>query len=293
MLLYRVAEEVHVNPDEVVAVGAAIQAGILAGDVKDVVLLDVTPLSLGLETLGGVMTKLIERNTTIPTSKSQVFSTAADGQTSVEIHVLQGDRAMASDNRTLGRFHLTDIPSAPRGIPQVEVTFDIDANGIVNVSAKDKGSGKVQKITITASSGLNKEEVEKMQKDAEAHAADDKNKREMAEVRNEADSLVYQAEKMLKESGDKADEALKGKIEAGVKETKDAIAANDVNKMKSAKEKLQQAVMELGSKNYAQPGAGQPGAQPGPDAQAQGNANEPENKKDDGKTVDADFEEVK
>jgi molecular chaperone DnaK len=183
--------------------------------------------------------------------------------------------------------------NAPRGIPQVEVTFDIDANGIVNVSAKDKGSGKVQKITITASSGLNKEEVEKMQKDAEAHAADDKNKREMAEVRNEADSLVYQAEKMLKESGDKADEALKGKIEAGVKETKDAIAANDVNKMKSAKEKLQQAVMELGSKNYAQPGAGQPGAQPGPDAQAQGNANEPENKKDDGKTVDADFEEVK
>ncbi len=284
-----------VNPDEVVAVGAAIQAGVLGGDVKDVVLLDVTPLSLGLETLGGVMTKLIERNTTIPTSKSQVFSTAADGQTSVEIHVLQGDRAMASDNRTLGRFHLTDIPSAPRGIPQIEVTFDIDANGIVNVSAKDKGTGKSQKITITASSGLNKEEVEKMQKDAEAHAADDKAKRESAEVRNEADSLVYQAEKMLKESGDKADAALKSKIEASVKETKDSIAANDINKMKSAKEKLQQAVMELGSKAYAQqggPAGAAPQGQPGPDAQAQGQS-EPENKKDDGKTVDADFEEVK
>jgi molecular chaperone DnaK len=269
--------------------------GVLGGDVKDVVLLDVTPLSLGLETLGGVMTKLIERNTTIPTSKSQVFSTAADGQTSVEIHVLQGDRAMASDNRTLGRFHLTDIPSAPRGIPQIEVTFDIDANGIVNVSAKDKGTGKSQKITITASSGLNKEEVEKMQKDAEAHAADDKAKRESAEVRNEADSLVYQAEKMLKESGDKADATLKSKIEASVKETKDAIAANDINKMKSAKEKLQQAVMELGSKAYAQqggPAGAAPQGQPGPDAQAQGQS-EPENKKDDGKTVDADFEEVK
>ncbi len=203
---------------------------------------------------------------------------------------------MAADNRTLGRFHLTDIPSAPRGVPQVEVTFDIDANGIVNVSAKDKGTGKSQKITITSSSGLSKEEVEKMQKDAEAHAADDKNKREIAEVRNEADSLVYQAEKMLKDAGEKVEADLKAKIEAGVKETKDAIAANDLNKMKSAKEKLQQAVMELGSKAYTTAGSGPAGAasQPGPDAQAQaqeGAAEEP--KKDDGKTVDADFEEVK
>ena len=194
-----------VNPDEVVAIGAAVQAGVLSGEVKDLLLLDVTPLSLGIETLGGVMTKLIDRNTTIPTRKSEVFSTAADGQTSVEVHVMQGERPMARDNRTLGKFHLDGIPPAPRGVPQIEVTFDIDANGIVNVQAKDKGTGKEQKITITASSGLSKEEVDRMMKDAESHQADDKQRREEVETRNRADQAVYAAEKFLKESGEKLD----------------------------------------------------------------------------------------
>ena len=192
-----------VNPDEVVAVGAAVQAGVLAGEVKDLLLLDVTPLSLGIETLGGVMTTLIPRNTTIPTRKSEMFSTAADSQTSVEVHVLQGERPMARDNRTLGRFHLDGIPPAPRGVPQIEVTFDIDANGIVNVSAKDKGTGKEQKITITASSGLSKDEVDRMMREAEAHADDDKRRKEEVETRNQADQAVYGAEKMLKDMGDK------------------------------------------------------------------------------------------
>ena len=192
-----------VNPDEVVAIGAAVQAGVLAGDVKDLLLLDVTPLSLGIETLGGVMTTLIPRNTTIPTRKSEIFSTAADSQTSVEVHVLQGERPLARDNRTLGRFHLVGIPPAPRGVPQIEVTFDIDANGIVNVSAKDLGTGKEQKITITASSGLSKDEVDRMMKDAESHADEDKKRREEIETRNRADQAVYAAERFLKDMGDK------------------------------------------------------------------------------------------
>ncbi|HVN67514.1 MAG TPA: molecular chaperone DnaK, partial [Candidatus Sulfotelmatobacter sp.] len=212
-----------VNPDEVVAIGAAIQGGVLAGEVKEMVLLDVTPLTLGIETLGGVMTPLIERNMTIPTSKSQVFSTAADGQTSVEVHVLQGERPMAADNRTLGRFHLDGIPPAPRGIPQVEVTFDIDANGILNVKAKDKGTSKEQKITITASSGLSKEEIEKMKKAAEAHEAEDKKKRDEVDTRNQADAMAYSAEKTMKEAGDKVDAPTKEKVEKAIAATRKAL----------------------------------------------------------------------
>ncbi|HEX9664731.1 MAG TPA: molecular chaperone DnaK, partial [Patescibacteria group bacterium] len=241
---------VSVNPDEVVALGAAVQAGVLQGEVKDVLLLDVTPLSFGIETLGGVMTKLIERNTTIPTSKSQVFSTAADNQTSVEIHVLQGERGMAQDNKTLGRFILSGIPPAPRGIPQVEVSFDIDANGILNVSAKDKATGKEQKITITASSGLSKDEVEKMQKDAELHEEDDKKKKELIETRNLADTMVYTTEKMLKEAGDKVTADEKKDIEdklAAVKTVKDG---DDLEVIKKASDDLSQAAQKVGAKMY-------------------------------------------
>jgi molecular chaperone DnaK len=261
-----------VNPDEVVAVGAAIQAGVLAGEVKDLLLLDVTPLSLGIETLGGVMTALIQRNTTIPTRKSETFSTAADSQTSVEVHVLQGERQLARDNRTLGRFQLVGIPPAPRGVPQIEVTFDIDANGMVNVSAKDQGTGKEQKITITASSGLSKDEVDRMMRDAEAHAEDDKKRREEIETRNRADQAVYGAEKMLQETGDKLAASDKAAVESAVTALKSALEANDAAAMTRAMEQLTQAQHKAAEAIYKQagaapgsagPGAGEPGAASG------------------------------
>ncbi|HTK59749.1 MAG TPA: Hsp70 family protein, partial [Candidatus Baltobacteraceae bacterium] len=250
---------VSVNPDEVVAIGAAVQGGVFQGDVKDVLLLDVTPLSLGLETLGGVSTKLIERNTTIPTAKTQVFSTAADNQPGVEIHVLQGEREMASDNKSLGRFMLDGIPPAPRGVPQVEVTFDIDANGILNVKAKDKASGKEQKITITASSGLSKDEVEKMKKDAEAHAAEDKAKREAVDLKNNAETMVYTTEKMLKDMGEKMKpedkKALEEKVEE-LKKVKDSGVAADIKK---AADELTNLAQRIGGEMYKeqQPAAGE------------------------------------
>ena len=256
-----------VNPDEVVAMGAAIQGGILGGDVKDVLLLDVTPLSLGIETLGGVFTKLIDRNTTIPTRKSQIFSTAADNQTAVSIHVLQGEREMASQNRTLGRFDLVGIPPAPRGVPQIEVTFDIDANGIVHVSAKDLGTGKEQKIRIESSSGLSEDEINNMVKDAEAHAEEDKREKERVETRNEADTLAYSTEKTLKEHGDKISEEERQQIETAIGELKSAMESNDATQMKEKIEALKQASYKLAEEMYKNAGAG---AEGGPESGAEG-----------------------
>jgi molecular chaperone DnaK len=275
-----------VNPDEVVAVGAAIQGGVLKGDVKDVLLLDVTPLSLGIETLGGVMTKLIEKNTTVPTKKSQVFSTAADSQPAVSIHVLQGEREMATNNKTIGRFELNDIPPAPRGVPQIEVTFDLDANGILHVSAKDLGTNKEQSIRITASSGLTEAEIEKMKKDAELHADEDKKRKAVIEARNHADSMVHMAEKSLKDLGDKVDASTKGNVENEISKVKKAMESEDAEAIKAATESLTQASHKLAELMYAQ--ASQGGA-PGADAGAAGG----KKGKDDDDVVDADFEEVK
>ena len=265
-----------VNPDEVVAIGAAIQAGVLAGEVKDLLLLDVTPLSLGIETLGGVMTTLIPRNTTIPTRKSETFSTAADSQTSVEVHVLQGERPLARDNRTLGRFQLMGIPPAPRGVPQIDVTFDIDANGIVNVSAKDKGTGKEQKITITASSGLSKDEVDRMMKEAESHAEEDRKRREEIETRNRADQAVYAAEKMVQDMGDKLGPSDKADVQTAIDALKSAVSSNDTAAMNRAMEQLTQAQHKAAEALYKQagsPASGEPGqGGPEPGAGAGGGA---------------------
>ena len=280
-----------VNPDEVVAIGAAVQGGVLAGDVKDVLLLDVTPLSLGIETLGSVTTKLIERNTTIPTRKSEVFSTAADNQTSVEVHVLQGEREMAKDNRTLGRFHLVGIPPAPRGIPQVEVTFDIDANGIVNVSAKDKGTGQEQSIRIEASSGLSDSEIDKMVEDAEAHSAEDQERRKKVEARNQLDTLIYSTEKALEEHKEKLDAGDLGKINEALEEAKKSIEEDDLEKMEAAQQTLMQASHKLAEHLYADQQAGAAGA-PGADPSAADEAGADDDVID-AEYVDADVDEEK
>ena len=281
-----------VNPDEVVALGAAIQAGVLSGEVKDVLLLDVTPLSLGIETLGGVYTKIIERNTTIPTSKKQIFSTAADSQTSVEIHALQGERPMASDNKTLGKFILDGIPPAPRGVPQIEVSFDIDANGIVNVSAKDLATGKEQKVTITATSGLSSEEIESMVNESQNYAEEDKKRKELAESRNQADSLIYSSEKTLRDLAEKVDAAKKEEIEKVIQELKDAVAGDDASRIKEVSEKLSTALHQVSSELYEQvrkeqeaAGGESAGGSPGADEPAGGGPT------DDG-VVDADYEVV-
>ena len=283
-----------VNPDEVVAVGASIQGGILKGDVKDVLLLDVTPLSLGIETLGGVTTKLIERNTTIPTRKSQIFSTASDGQTAVSIHVLQGERELASQNRTLGMFNLEGIAPAPRGVPQIEVTFDIDANGIVHVSAKDLGTGKEQKIRIESSSGLSEADIEKMVKEAEAHAEDDKKARETIEAKNNAETLCYSTEKALKEYGDKITSQEKANIEAAVKDLRDTLASSNasVEEIKGKTEKLQEVSMQLGQKVYEAAQQAQ-NAQNSANSSNASSQSENTSSSSDGDTMDADFEEVK
>ena len=270
-----------INPDECVAVGASIQGGVLGGDVKDILLLDVTPLSLGIETMGGVFTRLIDRNTTIPTKKSQIFSTAADGQTTVEVHVLQGEREMAAYNKTLGRFQLTGIAPAPRGVPQIEVTFDIDANGIVNVSAKDLGTGKEQKISITASTNLSKEDIDKAVREAEQYAAEDKARKDEVDAHNAADQVIYQSEKALQELGDKVTESEKAPIQAAIEKLKEANKGSDVEAIKAATEEAQKAFYAVSEKLYQQQGGPQGGAA-GP------NPGTP----DDG-VVDADYEEVK
>ena len=276
-----------VNPDEVVAVGAAIQGGVLTGDVKDVLLLDVTPLSLGIETMGGVMTKLIDSNTTVPTKKSQVFSTAADNQPSVEIHVLQGERPMAGDNKTIGRFHLDGIPPAPRGTPQIEVTYDIDANGILNVTAKDKATGKEQNIRIEASSGLTEQEIEKMKKDAEANAEADAKAKESVDKLNSADSMIFQTEKQLKEFGDKLSEDKKKPIEEALEELKKSYESKDLDKIDPALEKINEAWKTASEELYKAQAEAQgqdAGASAGPEAQGQASTDDVE---------DVDFEEVK
>ena len=286
-----------VNPDEVVAVGAGIQGGILKGEVKDVLLLDVTPLSLGIETLGGVSTTLIERNTTIPTKKSEIFSTAADNQPSVEIHVLQGERKMAGDNKSIGRFHLEGIPPAPRGVPQIEVEFDLDANGILNVSAKDLGTGKEQKITITASSGLSDDDIDGMVKDAEKHAEEDQQKREGVETRNMAENVVYQTEKLLSEQGEKVDAEKKGKVEAAIEELKTALKADDTEAIKAKLEALNSEMQAISADLYAQAQQDAAGAAPEGEGDAEAAAGDAggegaADKKDEGDVIDADFEMV-
>src|SRR5712691_9498459 len=282
-----------VNPDEVVAIGAAIQGGVLRGEVKDLLLLDVTPLTLSIETMGGVATPMINRNTTIPTKKTETFSTAADSQTEVEVHVLQGERPMAAQNRTLGKFHLTGLPPAPRGVPQIEVTFDIDANGILNVTAKDRATGKDQKITITSSSGLSKEEVDRMAKEADAHAAEDKAKREEIEARNQLDSLVYNIEKMLKENGDKISGDDRTNVESALADAKKALEGTDATAMNAARERLTQASHKLAEAMYktAQPQGGTPGAGAG-DGAAQGGdgaANGQQQQRKDEGVIDAEY----
>ncbi len=286
-----------VNPDEVVAIGAAIQGGVLQGDVKDVLLLDVTPLSLGIETLGGVMTKLIEKNTTVPTKKSQVFSTAADNQPAVSIHVLQGEREMAQDNKTIGRFELADIPPAPRGVPQIEVAFDLDANGILHVSAKDLGTNKEQSIRITASSGLSEEEIERMKKDAELHAEEDKKRKELVEAKNNGDSMIHMTQKSLTELGDKVDAETKANVEREIENLKKALEGDDLGTIKSATEALTQASHKLAELMYAQASQGQQGGAAGAagaaGADSQAGSTNTGGKNDDDDVVDADFEEVK
>jgi molecular chaperone DnaK len=285
-----------VNPDEVVAIGAAIQAGVLSGDVKDVLLLDVTPLSLGIETLGGICTKLIERNTTIPVSKTQIFSTAADSQTAVTIHVLQGEREMAADNRTLGRFDLVGIPPAPRGVPQIEVTFDIDANGIVHVSAKDLATGREQKIRIESSSGLSEDEIEKMVKDSESHAKEDQERKRLIEAKNKADTLVYSAEKAVKESGDKVSAEDRSAIESAIAEVRSKLEGDDVEGLEAASERLTQATHKLAEAMYAEAARQQQAAEQAAGEAAGAQASADESPTDDAsggpegsETVDADF----
>lgn len=282
-----------VNPDEAVAIGAAVQAGVLQGEVKDVLLLDVTPLSLGIETFGGVFTKLIEKNTTIPTRKSQVFSTAADNQPAVSIHVLQGEREMAGDNKTLGRFELVGIPAAPRGIPQIEVTFDIDSNGIVHVSAKDLGTGKEQSIQITASSGLSKEEIDRMVRDAESHADDDKKKRELVEERNKLDSMIYGIEKTLSDLGEKVTATERGEVDTAVQEARGVLESGDISAIRAALEKLTKASHKLSQEVYKHAGAGQQGTagDNGQSGGASSGSNGSSGKGDDDNVIDAEFEE--
>jgi molecular chaperone DnaK len=285
-------KEAHkgVNPDEVVAVGAAIQAGVLKGEVKDILLLDVTPLSLGVETLGGVATKVIERNTTIPTSRSQVFSTAADNQTSVEVHVLQGEREMARDNRTLGRFHLDGIPPSPRGMPQIEVTFDIDANGILNVKAQDKGTGREQSVTITASSTLAKDEVDRMVKEAEAHAGEDRAKREEVELRNQADHMIHQAEKVIKDNADRIPEDVKTEVNTKLEALKSAAKGSDTNALKRSMDDFNEALQKIGQHIYQGAGAGG-GTSSSAEADGHDDGDSGEKKKEED-VVDADYREV-